>query len=225
MKIYTYYEGLGNNEDPLELKLIDLWKTSWRNYGYDPVVLTILDSKSNPFFEKFNNEIKHLHVEIMGFPITHYGMACWNRWLAYSMQSDKKFYVSDYDVINNGFHTLEPNDNLNFYDGDCPCFASGTPKQFQSLCEYFISITQNNFDTIKNVAIQKPWYHDQNFFICNKDYLPDYIQLQNNRDSFFSPHTEQSSHYKVIHFSHCRCGTNKNRINTIEKLLKNQDQC
>jgi len=42
MKIYTYYQNI--NHGP-QNELIDLWKISWSNHGYEPIVLNLQDAK------------------------------------------------------------------------------------------------------------------------------------------------------------------------------------
>ena len=169
MKIYTYYQNLDGSsiskKHEQEIQLIELWKNSWSKQGFTPIVLNLNDAKKNSLFNFLDENIRNLHFEITGDHIQEYGMSCWYRWLAYGVQADEKFYVSDYDAINVNFKPIEPIDELHFMDADCPFFASGTPTQFNLLAYSFI-----NFTNIRKTFLSKQemdWYHDQEFFTFN----------------------------------------------------------
>jgi len=162
MKIYTYYEDINFQDQD---RLLALWKASWERQGFEAIILNRLDAESHPYYNVFVSELERLHIEVMQKPLSKYGLSCYLRWLSYASQSEEKFYVSDYDVINNKFLIQEPDDQLHFIDGDCPCIASGTPKQFEQLCYSFVEITKERLESIKgNVT---PHYHDQEFLRQN----------------------------------------------------------
>lgn len=177
MKIYTYYQDISHSS---QSKLIDLWKISWTRRGYEPVVLNLEDAKKNPYFETLNMEMRRIFKEITNKQISDYGMSCWFRWLAYATQQEEKFYVSDYDAININFPTTEPNDKLHLMDFDCPFLASGTPSQFDKLCNSFVDISQTRMSVLKKHVNH---YHDQEFFHYNfmvpRISKPDYDQYTN----------------------------------------------
>lgn len=161
MKIYTYYQNINHDKQP---ELIDLWKISWSNHGYKPIVLNLQDVKRHPYFDTLNSEMRKIYKEITNAEISEYGMSCWFRWLAYATQPDEKFYVSDYDAINVNFPITEPSDKLHLMDGACPFLASGTPKQFENLCKAFVEVSNQRVNILKQQANH---YHDQEFFIYN----------------------------------------------------------
>ena len=161
MKIYTYYQNINHDKQP---ELIDLWKISWSRQGYEPIVLNLEDAKRHPYFETLNTEMRRICKEIAKKEINDYGMSCWFRWLAYATQADEKFYVSDYDAINLNFPITEPNDKLHFMDGHVPCFAIGTPTQFENLCKAFVDVSNQRRGILKQ---QTNHYHDQEFFVYN----------------------------------------------------------
>jgi hypothetical protein len=151
-------------------------------------------------------------------------MSCWYRWLAYAMQTDEKFYVSDYDAINVNFPITEPNDKLHFMDLDCPFFASGTPKQFENLCKLFVDLGDERFGFLKGNFHGFNWYHDQEFFLIFKGLLSsEYdILLTRNRNLIggeYDPHLNKIvrsgpglqpplglKDYGVVHISHHNAG-------------------
>ena len=182
MKIYTYYQDInfvsvhGDQQE-----LIDLWKISWSRQGYEPIVLNLEDAKKHSFFETLNSEMRRIFKEITNKEIDDYGMNCWFRWLAYATQKDEKFYVSDYDAINVNFPITEASNQLHFMGGACPFLASGTPKQFENLCNKFIEVTKERMEILKQQANH---YHDQEFLLYN--FCPNWndscYQLRNQHD-------------------------------------------
>lgn len=224
MKIYTYYQEINFAE---QNELINLWKMSWSRKGYQPVVLNLDHAKKHPYFETLDKEMRRLYYEITGKKIQDYGMSCWFRWLAYSTQDEKKFYVSDYDAINVNFSIIEPNDKLHMMDGPVPFLASGSPSQFENLCKAFVEITNERIDILK---MQANHYHDQEFFIYNmlKQNNPEFESYQKRcellvtRDRSligggYDPITRQCiagpyignldiSPCQVFHISHYNCG-------------------
>ena len=224
MKIYTYYQDINHSS---QNELIDLWKISWSRQGYEPIVLNLQDAKKHSYFETLNSEMRRIFKEITNNEISKYGMSCWFRWLAYATQSDKKFYVSDYDAINMNFSITEPNDKLHLMDNDCPFLASGSPKQFEDLCKAFVEVSTDRLDTLK---VEASHYHDQEFFQYN--FMPtNNSRAQELRDRYnilmtrdrreiggqFTPLSNkvyagarlgyvESREYKVIHVSHHNIG-------------------
>ena len=178
MKIYTYYQNINHGS---QNELIDLWKISWSNHGYEPIVLNLQDAKRHSYFDTLNSEMRRIYKEITNKEIGDYGMSCWFRWLAYATQEDEKFYVSDYDAININFPITEPSNQLHLMDNDCPFLASGTPKQFENLCKAFVEVSNQRIDILKQ---QADHYHDQEFFQYN--FMPQqndsYEQLRNEHD-------------------------------------------
>ena len=237
MKIYTYYQNINH---PSQNELIDLWKISWSRQGYDPIVLNLQDAKKHPYFNILNSEMRGIFNEITGKQITGYGMSCWFRWLAYTTQTEEKFYVSDYDAINVNFPITEPNDKLHLMDNDCPFIASGTPIQFQNLCKAFVDISNERIEILKH---QTEHYHDQEFFQYN--FMPQqndsYNELRNKHNILMTRNRNklggyidpvenkifagpsigyiENEKYGVIHVSHQNIGILQEK----HKKYKNQD--
>lgn len=224
MKIYTYYQDI---KHPHQSKLIELWKTSWSRNGYTPVVLNIDAAKTHPFFEEFGAKMREIFHEITGKHISNYGMSCWYRWLAYATQEEEKCYVSDYDVINACFPVIEPRDKMHLMDSACPCFASGTPSQFEALCKVFIEVSASRMKILKQTAGH---YHDQEFFQYNfLNSNPDWEEYQNKYNIILSRNRHKrcgqydlktgkvrvnnhtlcdAENYEVFHISHVCAGNN-----------------
>ena len=229
MRVYTYHQTFNDRyiDSSLQRKLVDLWKLSWARRGYEPIVLNLKDAKKHPQFGRFDHDISKIFRRITGRNITHYGLSCWHRWLAYANQGEGKFYVSDYDAINVNFPITEPSDKLHFYDSYCPFLASGTPKQFENLCEAFITVSNERLTELSAHAHKMTWYHDQDFLYYNlhedlnptRDFLLDKYELNLTRTRAifggeYDPHlgrivmadwlqkTVKTEDYKVAHISH-----------------------
>jgi len=217
MKIYTYYEDLSFDSQE---ELIDLWKFSWKKQGYEPIVLTRSDAEKHKYYEKFISSLKEIGKYIIGKELEPYALSCHLRWLAYATQNDEKFYVSDYDVININYPIKEPIENLHLMDRYCPCFASGKPSQFLDLCKVIVNLSLKKKKLIKN-NFNGIHYHDQDFFYHSKDFLPKRLVVADHRNLWFHPYLpdKDMEKYRVIHFCHNTCKTEKNRIKLIKKYL------
>lgn len=224
MKIYTYYENINHSN---QNKMLDLWKISWQRAGFDPIILTIEDAKLHGFYNQFIEQIKELHIKIMDKQISPYGISCYVRWLAYcGAKPEEKFYVSDYDCVNNGLkpnkpiinHTFDKKgDELYLLDDACPCFAFGSKDNFEQLCKIFIELSLERLDEIKKLKNNSPCYHDQEFFQYSfvksfnkeaEDLMKKYkILLVRNRDEGVGPfEINKKNTCQVIHISHHNAG-------------------
>jgi FkbM family methyltransferase len=206
MKVYTYYEDINfKSQDAL----LGLWKNSWEKHGYEAIVLDRKDAEKSSFYEEYVSKLELIHQDITNKPINKYGLSCWLRWLAYSTQSEEKFYVCDYDVINHHFDVTKPDDFLCLLDGDCPCIASGTPSQFYELCLKFINKTkeykQQFIQAYKEFNFIQ--YHDQEFFrISEKIKQMDYIKYSRERKDFLGiPGEGDFWKKRLAHYSHFAC--------------------
>jgi hypothetical protein len=212
MKIYTYFENINFQS---QNELLSLWKRSWERQGFEALVLNRDAAEQHPYYHEFSLKMNDLHVKIMGKPLSNYGLSCYLRWLAYATQPEEKFYVSDYDIINNSFKIKEPSNQLHFIDGDCPCIASGTPSQFYNLCEAFIDVSYERLSFLTGVV--SPHYHDQEFLRHNmisrllpeaEKYLKKYnIFMTRDRtmlNGMIADLEKESdiANFQLVHFSH-----------------------
>lgn len=227
MKIYTYFEEINFHEQE---QLIDLWIESWRNQGFDPVVLSRIDAEKHDFYQEFITRIENIHNEILNKPIGSYGMSCYLRWLAYANSIKSNSFVSDYDVINIKLSVDQKlSDKLMFYDSCCPCFASGDAKHFIRFCHDIIDISEQNLSNLKNKNIQ-PWYHDQEFLVHNIDDFKslNYVSMDCNEPTErLIQQYEHNNKFimvdsKVIHFSHGSVGYTKEKFSEFKN--KNSDE-
>lgn len=230
MKVYTYYEDINLKH---QNRLIDLWKNSWEKHGFEAIILNRVDAEKHPFCKEFIQILGYLHQLITMKPLSKYGLSCWLRWLAYAAQSEEKFYVSDYDVINHNFEPVEPEDVLHLMDEDCPCIASGTPSQFNQLCNMFVKVPEDNLEYFIKTYYESKFvhYHDQEFFTTYLKQNKDSIKATRRRELFLGiPGQAEFWKKQLVHYGHNLCNrlcvengiefNEEERCNIVEKYIK-----
>jgi hypothetical protein len=228
IKIYTYQENI-NDKD--QCKIIDLWKKSWERQGFEAVVLNKSHAEAHPYYQEFIKNLEKLHLKIMEKPISNAGLDSYLRWLAFSIQEEELFYVSDYDLINNKFKKALPIDKLHFMDADCPRLASGTPKQFKDLCYAFIKVTQQRAEALSGNV--KPHYHDQQFLTYNfmpnlspasDRFIEQYnVKMTRDKTRIADKFNENIKVFELIHFSYSFCkkyNPNMSKIEIVKRICQ-----
>jgi hypothetical protein len=192
----------------MQKSLIDIWKKSWEDSGFEAIILNAREAEKSPILAEFVFKLQMLHKAITQKHITRYGLACYLRWLAYSTQKDDEpFFVSDYDVISKGFTPKNINldkDKLSFLDRFCPCFAYGSKNNFLNLCQDICSISLNYTDKIKE-DFQKnklSCYHDQEFLLLNHQRLDDKYEIYPARELIKAYEFDPDCKNDLFHFSH-----------------------
>jgi hypothetical protein len=229
MKVYTYYENINFSDQD---ELLELWKKSWSDKGFEAIVLTKADAEKHPFYTEFIDKLIWLNRAITEKPLNEYGLACWVRWLAYATQPEEKFYVCDYDVINQRFMPTELSENLHLMDDVCPCIASGTPSQFEALCKTIISFTENNLEKIKEIYKERKYkhFHDQEFFEISLAINSSLFKTSRFRETFLAtPITNNFWLKPLVHYGTNLCKkyfeqnfiefTTKSRVSLIKEHL------
>jgi len=224
MKIYTYFDAIDEDSSKQE-ELIGFWIKSWEKNGYEAIVLERKDAEAHPFFKDFDANMSRIHKKMMSGSkgeenIKAYGLSCYHRWLAYANQPEADpFFVSDYDVYNTGFKVKNPIKHLHMMHNICPCFSSGTPMQFLDFCADFIRHSDDNFDKISSTAKEFRWYHDQNFLICNKEFL-DARKIKFSFLPDWNKSLHHVSHQYVYDKFKVHSNLHSNRVKIIKDLLK-----
>ena len=165
--IYTYYDEIGVKHQE---ELLSLWKKSWEQKGFNSKILTKTHALRSDYYNTFIKDLQSLYESITNSKIKRYGLACYERWIAYStVNDDSYFFVSDFDVLNLNF-TLELSssyffDKISFLNHYCPCFVSGTSDQFLLFCKEFINFLTKNALELANAfkAAQLNTFHDQDY--------------------------------------------------------------
>lgn len=205
MRIYTYYNDINFNDQKI---LLDLWQKSWKDYGFEPVILSESDAKSHPYYDEFVAELESIHLKVLNIPLKSYGLACYLRWLAYaSLNIDEPFYVMDYDIMNTGvkISDLSPvPTKLTLFSWCCPCFVSANSTQFNELCHQFVNISNDNIEKSQKSHKKRnvgSFYHDQEFFIFHRDLL-DHMYTFINPPRVVNFNLDDDMQNKIVHVSH-----------------------
>ena len=96
-KIYTYFDRIEYNTELVtgmspenHIELLDLWATTWNEYGWDPVVLDRTTVERHSGYPDFRNKLSRLKLDDFGEILFH-------RWFA--MVAVGGGWFADYDVF------------------------------------------------------------------------------------------------------------------------------
>lgn len=137
------------------LELIELWKKSWSDHGWNPIVLSLEDAKQHPRYNEIDlkDYSSNLYKNALNGP--QYLELCYSRWFAYGC-SDGGW--SDYDVMNYGF---TPDDMESLISGDPEFIDNIGSCGFASLNGYnkiidrFIDVYKNDQVLIDYLSLLK----------------------------------------------------------------------
>jgi len=130
MKVFTFFSNVpGKNADE-EKALIELWKETWQQQGWEP---TVLDETSVPDSPENRKRIAHFR-KLPSRNKQNLDLWCYLRWLAVAEQGGG--FMSDYDVINYSFAPREPG-KLTTFDRWIPCLVGGTRDEFLRVVDWF----------------------------------------------------------------------------------------
>ena len=141
--VYTYCDDIGMNVGDL----VDAWKETWSDAGWNPVVLNREVAQRHPDYDKF-------HDRFTTYPSPNppeYEFSCYLRWAALSVVGGG--YMVDYDVVNVNVPpppncAFMPNDGkLTILDKGVPSFVSGSGEEYDRAVHLM-------YDTDYNLAIQ-----------------------------------------------------------------------
>lgn len=184
MNIYTFYETVKKWD--YDKHLLDLWIENWKNHGFNPIVLSLEDSKQNSDYENFVRDISETYEYMINKPMiresspwSYYILYCFVRFLAYSeVKTNDKILIMDYDIYNINFNagTLDDSDNLLFLHENCPCIVYGTPNHFKTLYKNIQETCKKYPQLLLDEYKKSPYvdFHDMTFLhLCrmseNKD--------------------------------------------------------
>lgn len=106
-KVICYYQKIGGDKFSLESEqLIELWRKSWRNNGWEPIVLDEGYAKRHPDYHLvYLNNINSPFYSNINKEMWKYHRCCYMRLLAYCNYVIKNgtTLCADYDVINYSF--------------------------------------------------------------------------------------------------------------------------
>lgn len=107
MNVISYFNLIANSKFSTESQeLIDMWKKSWQQHGWNVVLLNESDSRKNPMFDKLDLDDPSANFYRTIDPrMQTYHRSCYCRLLAYCqyVRENGSTLYADYDVINYGF--------------------------------------------------------------------------------------------------------------------------
>ena len=145
MNIYAFFDPIHELINNDYKKMIQLWKKSWINQGWNPIILTLEDCKKNPDYNNYYNIINQ-------YPSIHnkqYINLCYLRWLAIANVGG---WYTDVDMINYGFKPFDPNDKV------VTCSATICPTTLHMPKEKY---TKYIIETIKNYSFEDEHLYDK----------------------------------------------------------------
>lgn len=183
MNIYTYYDEVLDNQ----IEIIEVWKKSWENNGWNPIVL---DRK---FIKCTNLEIEYLE-NLPSVNPKKYEMACFLRWNA--MSNIGGGWMCDYDVINIGFSPEDSKkyESMSILQGHVPCLVYGTSEDYKHIFNIFTTESSNFITKIDEKS------HTSDMIIISNIKNRDFIKCLNIVDDY--PKKEKSI---LIHCSEYCC--------------------
>jgi hypothetical protein len=170
MNIYTYYENVGHK---LQDELLQIWKQSWEKYGFNAIVFSREEAKQSILFQKYYDFIQRVHEKVSGKILQDksYCMAAQLEIVAFHTILESS-YVSDYDMINNGFHTGENLESLVTWRNDaCSCFASGDKNGWEKYINFLFEKESTIIEWCKRKLLHtgRSEFHDQDFLEAIRD--------------------------------------------------------
>lgn len=206
MKIYTYYENINFK---LQDELLDLWKLSWTRHGFDPIILSRDDAKKSSLYNEYYDFVQEIHNISIGqyLPEYSYHLAAQLEIVAFNT-IETPSYVSDYDMINNGFETGEKLESIvHWRNADCSCFASGDKNGWKRYIEFLFNQKHNIIEWCKNEYqnTKRKHFHDQDFLVAVKQtgiHSNIYKMYRNINIAGADYDPEGKNTCKIIHLSH-----------------------
>jgi hypothetical protein len=153
--IHTFAAHLGlDGEAKRFLALLELWYYSWKNAGWDPVILT-------PWSLEFSDADAAI-LRKWGAMATRnaraYTMSTFARWLA--MAENGGGWMCDADVINYGWRPREATAEITVYaPGPCPCLVSGSAEAYRAMAVKFSKAHYPERSHLSDQTLLQIWKH------------------------------------------------------------------
>ena len=215
-KVYTYIENI-SQASGFETEVLALWKKTWSDNGWSPVILGRADADKHPRFKEFHDIVSEIKTP---YNAHEYNLLCWLRWLAFAQVGGG--FISDYDVMN---IKLKPEDMLPVetvricHTYGVPCFVQSSGKGAEEIIDAIMGHTPDYAMDGKN-------WNDMHFFIQSK-----FEKCLNGKQAWLE---NGSTWYEkddavmhswedlpIVHFSNASCDKAgfKNKITAIQQYL------
>lgn len=158
MNVYTYFDSCFVSE--IAQETLKIWDRSWKERGWNPIVLNEESAKSHPFYAAFSQKIK-------SFPSVNgerFDYHAFMRWLAIANLGGNDFVVTtEPDVLNYGVNSddvIQKFSDLDIHT-NVPAMIVAKPIAMERFCAHVMSHTINENDHHEG----RPHISDQNFAI------------------------------------------------------------
>jgi hypothetical protein len=140
--VYTYYEPIDKIDRDNQEDLIKICAKSWKQNGWEFIVLNYEKAKEHKFYLTYSEIIKKLP----SINPHSYDYHCYMRWLAMSQIGGG--LMIDYDVVNTNFKyedsmLLIDNKKLTVLQDHVPCAVYGSSEQYLAICQKFCELIYN----------------------------------------------------------------------------------
>ena len=137
--IYTFFspklrkEGDRAEDTSEHEKLLHVWKTLWKESGWEPRLLTMDDAKKHPDFKKYSDLLQNSDYNNLWDQ--SYDSLCFFRWLAMASHGSGG-WMADYDTFPMGITVttglnLPNNGQFTSYNMHVPALLSGTAEEWE----------------------------------------------------------------------------------------------
>lgn len=205
-KMHTYFTEVSKNSIPDKI-LLEAWKASWRDAGWDPVVLGPSDAERHPFYQKFITAFNQAPKEVR-----QYDRACYLRWLAMGVVGGG--WMSDFDTFPLYMEPTEglPNDGkFTSYSRHVPNLVSGSQQEWNRMSQliYFSYIMHSSIFWSDMLALKEihelvgGYVYQSDSIALERLYVKELPEIK--RPYAIGNKCEQLLGMRAIHFSHADC--------------------
>lgn len=200
MNVYTYFVPVPLIDQTQQRKLLEWWKFTWSECGWNPVVLSIQHAQSHPRWAWYQEAMSR--KPLMNSP--DYELACYYRWLAVAAVGGG--VQSDYDCMNNW---LTPSDvassmadgKMTIYEPKhVPSLVSGSASEFERMAELFAGFEVSQYKAEMLAETRGGTVTSDMFILSN---FPEQIRPQKVVWEYRKERGWQDA--KAIHFSNWAC--------------------
>ena len=168
-KMHTFFTPISQTPDTA---LLEVWKKSWSDAGWEPVVLTLADAKKHPIYRRFI-ETFDTSGDTAKYRLTNFDRMCFLRWLA--MASSGGGWMSDYDTLplfsspEIDGHNLPNNGKFTCYSGHVPNLVSGSEQEWNRMAQLLLFSYKSHQDI---------FWSDMLALLESHDYIDGYVYQQ-----------------------------------------------
>ena len=218
-KIYTFYSPLVRAlETPREQRtrktdqeLLEVWKTSWYNAGWDPKVITLDDAKSYRGYISYHNRLRQVKLLGKGGRGEEYNEYCFLRYLAMAQVGGG--VMSDYDLfpLSDAASSPAVPEPANFTvhqktlnkAGPVPSLCSGSAKEWERIADAILSVSEGPSESgWSDMTALMHIYHTQPGSLLLQDHVLGSHELEQMPSSHDRCRLASRKKAWGVHFSH-----------------------